>query len=59
MIIMSDASFIIKRRKEELFKNPATVPSPNITGTVESPKTAITTAPQKGLPVAAAEAAKK
>lgn len=59
MIIIKDASFIIKSRNEELFKNPATVPSPNITGTVDRPKTAITTAPQNGLPVAAADAAKK
>jgi len=59
MIITIEASFIIKTLKAELFKNPATVPKPNITGTVDKPKIIITTAPQKGLPVAAAEAAKK
>ena len=54
-----EASFIIKILKEELFKKPATVPKENITGIVESPNISITTAPQNGLPVAAAEAAKK
>jgi hypothetical protein len=56
---MMDASLIINNLNDELFKNPATVPKPNITGTVERPKISITTAPQKGLPVAAALAAKK
>jgi len=57
--MMMEASLIISRRKEELFKKPAIVPNPTITGMVESPKISITTAPQKGLPVAAADAAKK